>query len=363
MATPGGALMPFVRCPHCKLPVTADEAESGACPVCAAPLDALPAPTPPETTPARLSEMQTNYGRIGAGVVLLFLAIGGPWLALYQSGPPAPKPEKTDPPVALAPRPEPAPVEPPASPPPVAAPEPAPSPEPPAPKAEPVVETPPPPAPVAPPTVPETKQPASEPTRPPTGQRGVLVVGDKRHLFLPDSDYTVPDLQRGTRVLVSGKVKMLQVGQLDGATLETADFEAEDVLFTRKIDHRSRVHLRLPGGNIEFRAPITGQSQVEIDAPGGKVLFTRPLLRVAAPEPAVAGESDVQVTARDVDFRTTIAGTTTHVIVALTKGGHLRFHGLDGQARLHYRKTDAADPEPRIDPGWVRGGAQFRRLD
>jgi hypothetical protein len=35
---------------------------------------------------------------------------------------------------------------------------------------------------------------------------------------------------------------------------------------------------------------------------------------------------------------------------------------MNGEARLHWHKADAGDPEPRIDAGEVGSRAQFRML-
>jgi hypothetical protein len=77
----------------------------------------------------------------------------------------------------------------------------------------------------------------------------------------------------------------------------------------------------------------------------------------------IDGDARVTIVAREVDFRGVIGGGATQVLVALTQGGKLRFQGLDGQARLHYKKFDPDNAEPRVEPGWVRGGAQLRRLE
>jgi hypothetical protein len=188
-------------------------------------------------------------------------------------------------------------------------------------------------APVAPPKAPAVK-PLPPPTvekRPPE-RRGVIIVGQQRRVFLPDGEYRVEDLKNGDRVMLSGKVRSLRVGLVEsGSTLDATELEAQEIVLNRKIDGRSTVRLWAPAGTVAFLDRIDGNSLVSIIA-------------------------------RKVDFRGIIGGSTTQVQVALTRGGLLRFHGLDGQVRLHYQKAHADDPEPRVEPGWVRGGARLKRL-
>jgi hypothetical protein len=190
-------------------------------------------------------------------------------------------------------------------------------------------------------------------------QPGVLRLGQKRQLSLPDQEYELEDLH-GKRVHLTGVVGTLRIGALDdGSWLDGSELAAREILFSGTIDGASTVKLRLAGATVEFRAPIKGRSSIEVQAPGGKVTF----LNLTSSAPAIEGESRIRVLAKEVDFRGVIGGLTTTVDIILSADGVLRFQGLDGRARLGYQRADSADPEPRVVPGWVRAGAQFRRLD
>jgi hypothetical protein len=202
--------------------------------------------------------------------------------------------------------------------------------------------------------------PAPETAQPPRNTDSVIVKGEDRLLNLPNGDYAVEDL-RGGRVRLRGKVKALTVAAVDGATLDASELDAEEVVFIRSISRGATVRLRSPHASVEFRGTIDANSNVDVETPNGKVTFVP--AAVGDKAPAIEGEARVRIVARDVDIRGIVSGVTTQVLVCLTNGGSLRFEGLDGRVRMQYRKADGAVSEPRIEPGWVRAGAQFKRLD
>ena len=67
-----------IRCPQCNAPVTADEAEGGACPWCAAVLS--PAPAAPAAPPPPAPSSRPGLLVAAFAASLLLGALGGYWL-------------------------------------------------------------------------------------------------------------------------------------------------------------------------------------------------------------------------------------------------------------------------------------------
>jgi hypothetical protein len=343
--------MPAGQCIKCSYPLDDDELGKRACPACGTPLRHVvpfqPLPRP-ETRPAPPPQRSLLWPF--AGLALLALASFGAGMYMMR-----PADGKQDTPAtnthAAAPV---ASQEPANSPPPPKTKEPEP------PKSPPKVEE---PRKEPKPEAPKKEPPPPPPVLKPSPPLPEVLVGDDRRLVRPDGEYRIGTLTRGSTLKLSGKVKILRVGMVDGgSTLDASALEAGEIFVRGRIAGGATVKLRAPGGRVEFNGKVDGESRLEVDAPGGTVAFTQPS------EPPregskIGGDSTVAVTAKIADFRGAIDGTRTRVVVTLTKGGLLYFRDIGGSVRLQYRKADPRDPPPRILGGEVHDSAKLEKID
>ena len=341
-------------CPHCKLPLSRKELSLACCPVCKKTLDAKATPGAARLPDASSAQMMPEAVAPGAksgswlawGVPLIIvLACGGLCVTLFigdsmpQKRPAASAPIATAAPLAVATTKQtsqPIVVQQ------VAASQPA--------ATVPAVAV------AAKPDTPASVDAAdaTEPTDSPEVKNATITKIDK-----PDGEYVVDALNAGKIVRLSGKVKKLTVGPMDGGSrLDAAALEVQDVVFTGPINGKSYVKVRASGGSIEFRGEISGQSTVWAYATEGKVSFGSPSNRAAS---AVNGDSRIHITAREVLFWGTVNGGSTNIITRLTKGGKLLFTELTGGVRLSCRKVAKSDPELVIEQGKIGDQAKFER--
>jgi hypothetical protein len=127
-----------------------------------------------------------------------------------------------------------------------------------------------------------------------------------------------------------------------------------------KIDQDSKV--TVTAKDVEFHGKVDVRARVTVTAPGGRVTFSEP----TAPGKEgskIDQDSKIFVTAKDVDFRGTITGQNTRAFVTLTRDGSLKFKGLEGTARIEYRKADPSDPEPTVEAGTLAKKWQLQKTD
>jgi len=214
----------------------------------------------------------------------------------------------------------------------------------------------------------------------------------------PDGEYTVKPMHRGAEIKLIGRIKTLKIAGIhERAVLDTAELVADEIIFlgglnsgakailgktttlrirdindgslldasacaareiflTGAVNSRSTVKLNAPGGSVEIFGEINDHAQIDIVAPDGQVLFK------SRGDAVINGDAQISIVAREVEFRGAVNGTQTQMRVTLTKAGTLKFRRLNGAVRLHWRKADAGDPEPRIDAGEIGGRAQVRML-
>ena len=337
--------MAILRCPHCKLPLVDDEARGATCPICKSSLKegapvAATAAAPPVVAPPRRSA----FGLV-CGVSLALLSAAILYLAVQPWDPfAANEPEVTTKQDGRAREVLPLPG---------SAAEAAPAPAPAPPNVEPAGGQ----AKQAPEPRPEPKKPAP-PLANPAG-----LAADVVWLQGLDGEYAVGALTNGKGLKLSGRIKTLRVAQVDsGASLDASKLEAQEIIFTGRIDGGATVRLNAPGGKVEFRARVDGHSTLEVNAPRGTVAFTAPAER-GRPGSTIDGDARVTITAKAVTFQGTINGTKTRVEVTLSRGGSLQCSQLAGAIRLHYRKADRADPEPTVRCGGISGIAELKRVD
>lgn len=334
--------MAIARCPHCRLPLTAEEVRRATCPACTG----LVAPRAEPATvaaaePARPARSWWVLRLMGEG---LLVALGGAMLWYALSTTEAPELSEPEPPVPAAPvlsraEVDSVPVEEPldehellddlevyGDP-------------------EQLVE----PVPEPPRSTAKWRAPApwrgpmprlkSATTRPaPTAKRAPAraprreaAFGNARLLDRPDGEFIVPDLLSGQRVQLLGRVGTLRLGAIGaGAFLDAARLQARQIICGGPIDGRATVRLVASDGAVEFRAPIAGEAWVAVRA------------RAVA-----LGE---------------VSGAA-RVGVVLTRGGALTFGALSGRARLYYRKLAPADPEPDVRGGPVNPDAELKRIE
>lgn len=325
--------MAIARCPHCRLPLTTEEARRPVCPSCAvnvAPRAAPPAVAtapPPPARPWWIVRLACEGLLVAMGGGMLWYALSPaqtpepPMLAETAPAPAAPKqvapiatpvetpPDEAEPPVELEPKTEP-------EPPRATAKWRAPAPwRGPVPRHKPATTH---------PTTTAKKSPARV-------TRHEAIFGTARLLDRPDGEFTVPDLRDGQRVQLLGRVGTLRIGAVGArAVLDAARLEARTVICGGPIGGRATVRLVAPDGAIEFRAPIAGEAWVAVRA-------------------RVVTLGEVSDAAR--------------VGVVLTRGGTLTFGAVGGRAWLFYRKLAPADPEPEVRGGPVSPDAELRRIE
>jgi hypothetical protein len=343
--------MPAGQCSKCSYPLDDDEVGKRACPACGTPLRHVAPFQPlerPESRPAAPPPPRRSLLWPLGGMTLLALASFGAGMYLMR---PADGKQTTPATNTLAASPAAASQEPAKSSPPPKTKEPE------APKSLPKVEEP------RKETKPEAPKKEPPPAVKPSPLLPEVLVGDDRRLNRPDGEYRIGTLLRGSTLKLSGKVKTLRVGIVDGAsTLDASALDAQEIFFSGRIAGGATVKLRAPGGRVEFKSKVDGESRLVVDAPGGTVAFIQPT-QPSREGSKIDGDSTVVVTAKTADFRGAIDGTRTRVVVTLTKGGLLYFRDIAGSVRLQYRTADPRDPPPRILGGEVHDSARLEKID
>jgi hypothetical protein len=178
----------------------------------------------------------------------------------------------------------------------------------------------------------------------------------------PDGEYAILALTQKAALVLTGKVKTLLVGRVDeGSTLDASGLRARQIIFTDRIGGGSTVRLSAPGGEVRFPARVDGGSTLEVEAPGGTVTFSTPSTP-DKPGSKIDGNSQVKITAKQVEFRGLITGEATRVVVRLTRGGVLVYREVAGKSVLQYRRDHRADPSPTLRPGRVHAAAKVEYL-
>jgi hypothetical protein len=209
-----------------------------------------------------------------------------------------------------------------------------------------------------PPAAPESPpaEARSEPV--PAASHEIVGGGKVRKIDKPEGEYVVEPLGSGAKVYLSGRVRTLRIGSLDGdAILDASGLEAQEVCFTGPVGGNTRAKVCAPNGAVEVRAPVGGRANLTIDAAGGRVTFPRAEAGGAGAE--IGGDLRMQIKAREVDFQVPFNGAA-QVHVVLSAGAKIRFTELSGSSRLTWHKAGAGDPDPEIGWGIVRDGARFR---
>lgn len=340
--------MTTLTCPMCRRGLSDDALDAGQCPLCGFPLDGpvvLAAPDP------RIGNTSTGPRFLLATAALFVLAMVSALVAVVaMSTWPVPQQKPVEfvaqPLVAPAPPPSPQPELipplPPLAPPPhepqrLSANPPMPAVDPPGigDKGPPIV--------VAPP-----KKDGPRPI-------GVVMKVDpkiepKRHFDHPDDTARLPDLNSGDRVILTGKVRVLKLGSVNGkGVLDASGLVAEEVIITGDLNNEAQVLVHAPNGIVTVGGYVTGASKLTIAAPGGEV--------IVAGSGRLSGGPLVTVTAERLEVKCPMSGNA-RVNVTLTAPGALKLGLMEEGATVTYKKAGANDPPPTVEKGLIRGGAK-----
>ncbi len=188
-------------------------------------------------------------------------------------------------------------------------------------------------------------------------QNGVL------ELNQPNGEFKLPPLNQGRTLKITGQIKTLRLSSInDGATLDATGLRVETILMDGGVNGRSTVKLAAPKGRVHLRGSINGESTVSIDAPDGVVILSGPT-GSSKDVDIVNGESKLKIVTRELELQGVINGTKTRLDVTFTKQGRLTYHLLQGQSRVDYRRADAGDPQPIVAAGKLRAGAKVQAVD
>jgi hypothetical protein len=212
---------------------------------------------------------------------------------------------------------------------------------------------------------PEPAQPAADPNggaKPvpvppePIPPQGDVIIP----LNQPDGEYVLPpNLQKGRKVILRGRVKKLTVPNLtDGAVIDASGLEAASVSIGGSIGGRAVLKVNAPAGSVQVAATISGKAAVEIAAAGGTVLFAPANAGTAQ----IDGGSTVTITARNVEIGGEVNGIETTVTVNVPSNGVLRVGAIRGIATVQYRVTDGRGG-PEIATGPVSPTANFNKIE
>jgi hypothetical protein len=188
-------------------------------------------------------------------------------------------------------------------------------------------------------------------------QNGVL------DLNQPGGEFKLPSLNQGRTLKIVGQIKTLRLTSInDGATLDATGLRVETILMDGGVNGRSTVKLAAPKGRVHLRGSINGESTVTIDAPDGVVILSGPN-GSSKDVDIINGESKLKIVTRELELQGVINGTQTLLDVTFTKQGRLTYHLLQGQSRVDYRRADPADPQPVIAGGKLLAGAKVQAVD
>gem|GEM_PF-4820768 len=177
--------------------------------------------------------------------------------------------------------------------------------------------------------------------------------GLEHKLDLPDGIAEIQDLNGEERLILTGKVKVLKLGHIAGASqIDASKLEVGEIIFTANIDGSAEVKLNAPAGKVTMSHQVDGSAKLTIHAPGGEVIFR-------GEDGHITGGTRLTITAKRVDFQSDLTGGT-HIDATLTKGGSLRTRRMTEGATVRYQLADASDPEPKIETGELSGGASVK---
>jgi|GEM_PF-3191097 len=166
----------------------------------------------------------------------------------------------------------------------------------------------------------------------------------------PDDTATLPDLNSGDRVVLTGKLRGLRIGSVNGkASLDASGLVVEEIIITGDLNSQAVVQLNAPNGKVTIGGYVAGSSKLTVVATGGDVLI--------ANSARVTGGATVTITAKRMEAKGPLTGGAK-VNITLNSGGLLKLTRLEEGAIVTYRKSAPNDPLPRVESGEIRGGAK-----
>ncbi|MBN9120836.1 MAG: hypothetical protein J0I06_17080, partial [Planctomycetes bacterium] len=197
----------------------------------------------------------------------------------------------------------------------------------------------------------------ADPPKPNVGPRPVGVVmkvdpkiEPRRHFDHPNDTVALPDLNTGDRVTLTGKVRVLKLGSVNGKGIADASgLVAEEVVITGDLNNEARVLVNAPNGTVTVGGYVTGASKLTITAPGGTVTVEG--------SGRLSGGTLMAVTARRLAVKCPMSGNA-RANVTLTAGGTLKLGLMEDGATVAYKKAAPNDPPPTVERGVIRGGAR-----
>jgi hypothetical protein len=175
-------------------------------------------------------------------------------------------------------------------------------------------------------------------------------IAPKRHFDHPDDTAALPDLNSNDRVTLTGRVRALRLGSVNGkGSVDASGLVAEEVLITGDMSSDATVIVNAPSGKVTLNGWVAGSAKLTIRAPGGEV--------VLANSGRFTGGSTIVITARRLEAIGLLTGGTK-VNVTFTTGGSLKLTRAEEGAIVTYKKNAANDPAPVIEKGDLRGGAK-----
>lgn len=323
--------MTSLTCPKCRHGLSDDALDAGACPLCGFPLDG-----PVVLSAPAGSGLQRLLLPATAAAVMLLATIG---YLLFGRDAPAVSPPAVEV-VAATPA-----VELPSKPPlPIAPPprEVKPAPWPPVPTdVKPPQPAPQPPAP-------------QEPLKPAVRPVGVVMKVDpkitpQRHFDHPDDTAALPDLNTDDRIVLTGRVRVLRLGSVNGrGFLDASGLVAEEVVITGDLGSESQVSVYAPNGTVTVGGYVTGAAKLTATTATGSV--------VIAGSGRVANGAQVTATAKSLEVKCPISDGA-RIEVTFVAGGKLKLTRTEDGASVRYRRAKLDDPAPAIHYGDLRDRA------
>jgi hypothetical protein len=176
-----------------------------------------------------------------------------------------------------------------------------------------------------------------------------------RNFDHPDDTAALPDLNITDRVVLTGKVRGLRIGSVNGkATLDASGLVAEEIVITGDLNSEATVKLNAPEGKVTIGGFVAGSAKLTITAPGGEVLIAK--------SARVTNGTVLTITTRRLEALGTLSGAAK-VNVIFTRGGSLKLTLMEEGANVKFRKAALSDPKVAVEKGELRGGANVIEIE
>jgi hypothetical protein len=176
-----------------------------------------------------------------------------------------------------------------------------------------------------------------------------------RHFDQPDDTAALTDVNTGDRVVLTGRLRGLRVGSVNGkGSIDASRLTVEEVVIAGDINSEAVVKLNAPGGKVTVGGFVLGAPKLTVTAPAGEVLIAK--------SGRVSGASVLTITAKRFEALGRIAGAA-RVNLVLSAGGSLKLTTMDERAVVTWRKALPSHPRPVVEKGELRGGASVVQIE